>query len=99
MNSLVRFKPSAERDVESAFIWYELNGPGLGDEFLDEIGAAVTRIAENPRAHQVIRGRIRRAVVRRFPYLIFYVIDPLEIVVLACLHASRDPESWPTISA
>jgi plasmid stabilization system protein ParE len=91
----VRFKPSAERDVERAFIWYEEHGPGIGDEFLGEIAAAVTRIVENPRAHQIVRGRIRRAVVHRFPYLIFYVIDPREVVVLACMHASRDPESWP----
>lgn len=98
MSSPVRFKPSADRDVESAFVWYEERRPGLGDEFLEEVGAAVVRIAENSRAHQVVRGRIRRAVVHRFPYLIFYVIDPQEIVVLACMHASRDPESWPVVS-
>ncbi len=95
MSNPLRFKLSADRDVESAFVWYEEQRPGLGDEFLEEIGAAVTRIAENPHAHQVIRGRIRRAVVHRFPYLIFFVIDPREVVVLACMHASRDPESWP----
>lgn len=95
MTARIRFKPSAERDIESAFGWYDEHGPGLGNEFLDEIDAAVTRIAENPRAYQVIRSRIRRAVVHRFPYLIFYVIDPREIVVLACMHASRNPESWP----
>ena len=95
MSSLVRFKPSADRDVESAFVWYEERRTGLGDEFLEEVDAAVTRIAANSRAHQIVRGRIRRAVVHRFPYLIFYVIDPEEIVVLACMHASRDPESWP----
>lgn len=98
MSSPIRFKPSADHDVESAFVWYEERGPGLGDEFLEEIGATVTRIAENSRAHQIVRGRIRRAVVHRFPYLIFYVIDPQEIVVLACMHASRDPESWPVDS-
>jgi plasmid stabilization system protein ParE len=99
VNSLVRFKPSAERDVESAFIWYEQNGPGLGDEFLDEIGAAVTRITENPRAHHVIRWPNQKGCRPSFPLPHFHVIDPLEIVILACLHASRDPESWPTISA
>ena len=98
MSSPVRFKPSADRDVESAFVWYEERRPGPGDEFLEEVDAAVTRIAENSRAHQIVRGRIRRAVVHRFPYLIFCVIDAQEIVVLACMHASRDPESWPVAS-
>jgi plasmid stabilization system protein ParE len=98
VSSPVRFKPSADRDVENAFGWYEERRPGLGDEFLEEVDAAVTRIAENSRAHQSVRGRIRRAVLHRFPYLLFYVIDPQEIVVLACMHASRDPESWPVAS-
>jgi len=91
----VRFKSAADRDVESAFVWYEERSPGLGNEFLEEVDDAVTRIADNPHAYQIVRGRIRRAVVHRFPYLMFYVIDPHEIVVLALMHASRDPESWP----
>jgi plasmid stabilization system protein ParE len=34
-------------------------------------------------------------LTRRFPYLIFYAIDPKESVVLAVLHASRDSRLWP----
>jgi hypothetical protein len=68
--------------IENAFAWCEERRSGLSDEFLEEVDATVA-------------GRIRRAVVHRFPYLLFYVIDPHEIVVLACMHASRDPKSWP----
>ncbi|HEX7705626.1 MAG TPA: type II toxin-antitoxin system RelE/ParE family toxin [Thermoanaerobaculia bacterium] len=75
----IQFKPAAERDIESASQWYDEQRPGLGQEFLDEVDAAVWRVAANPRAHQLIRGRIRRAVVHRFPFLLFYVIDPQEI--------------------
>ena len=96
MNHPIRFKPAAERDVERACEWYDGQSLGLGGEFLDEVDAAVSRVAANPYSNQLIRGRIRRAVLHRFPYLLFYVIEPEEIVVLACLHASRDPQSWPS---
>ena len=44
----VRFKPAAERDIEFAFAWYEQRRDGLGDEFLEEIGEAITQIAASP---------------------------------------------------
>ena len=99
MNPPIRFKGAAGKDVENARNWYDEQSPGLGEEFLDEVDATVSRILDNPHSHQVIRGRIRRAVLHRFPYFIFYVVDPREIVVLACMHASRDPHSWPSSNA
>lgn len=96
MNTRVRFKPDAELDLESAFRWYEDQRSGLGSEFLGAVDSAVALIVSNPEACPVVRVRVRRAVLRRFPYLLFYVIEPEEIVVLACMHASRDPERWPS---
>jgi plasmid stabilization system protein ParE len=92
----VRFKRAAEHDVESAFRWYEDHRSGLGSEFLVAVDSAVSLIVSNPKVCPVVRARVRRAVLRRFPYLLFYVIEPEEIVVLACMHASRDPERWPS---
>jgi plasmid stabilization system protein ParE len=37
---------------------------------------------------------VRRAVVRRFPYAVFYKIEPQQVVVLAVFHSRRDPKSW-----
>lgn len=90
----VRFKPAAEHDVESAFRWYEDHRSGVGSEFLAAVDSAVSLIVSILRF--VVRGRVRRAVLRRFPYLMFYVIEPEEVIVLACMHASRDPERWPS---
>lgn len=95
MSLRVRFKPAAELDVESAFAWYEERETSLGSEFLTELDRAISGVTLHPESFPVVRSRVRRAVLLRFPYLIFYVIDPGEIVVLACMHASRDPETWP----
>jgi plasmid stabilization system protein ParE len=91
----IRFKPHASRDVERAFAWYEEQRSGLGGQFREELENTLARVAKNPQSNPVVRARTRRAVLHRFPYLVFYIAEPEEIVVLACLHASRNPDQWP----
>jgi len=38
---------------------------------------------------------VRRAIVSRFPFSIFYLIEPRRVVVLRVLHTARDPKLWP----
>ena len=59
----------AERDMEEAFDWYEGQRPGLGVQFTTAIDRHLSRISGNPEVCQVVLGEVRRAVVRRFPYL------------------------------
>jgi plasmid stabilization system protein ParE len=47
-----------------------------------------------PGAHPIIRGQTRRALVRRFPYAVFYVLDPDVVAVTAVMHGRRDPRRW-----
>lgn len=90
------FRPAADQDVDEAFDWYERQRAGLGDEFLTALGTAVERIREHPDSHPRIRGVIRRAVLRRFPYFLFYVVESDRVVILACMHVRRDPGRWPS---
>lgn len=87
-------EPQADLDIEAAFQWYENERSGLGLEFLDELRATYDRIVEGPLKYQELRSGIRRALVRRFPYAVYFAIEVDVIVVLAVLHASRDPAQW-----
>jgi toxin ParE1/3/4 len=87
-------EPPADLDVEAAFEWYENERPGLGLEFLDELRASYNRIADGPLKYQELRGGIRRALLRRFPYAVYFAIEGGIVVVGAVLHASRDPAEW-----
>jgi len=87
-------RPAAAADIEDAFLWYERQRPGLGDEFLDAVQAACESIAAHPTLYPVIHRNTRRALLRRFPYGIFYRVDADVIVVVACMHGSRDPRRW-----
>lgn len=51
-------------------------------------------MTENPLQYEVRYRSVRRAVMRRFPYAIFYLFEGESIVVLAVEHQARDPEHW-----
>ena len=36
----------------------------------------------------------RRAPVRRFPYSVFYKVEPERVVVISVFHGRRDPKVW-----
>ena len=88
-------RPRAEDDIRSAFEWYESQRAGLGAEFLAALRQRLEAVRANPEASPVLYRGIRRAVVSRFPYLIFYVARPERVIVLAVLHHARNPAVWP----
>jgi toxin ParE1/3/4 len=85
---------AVEFDVESAFGWYEAEEAGLGLEFLDQLRLVYRRILENPLGYEERRSGIRRAVMRQFPYAVYFSIEFETILVLAVLHTARDPAEW-----
>jgi plasmid stabilization system protein ParE len=88
----VQVRRAAELDIAEAQVWYETQQTGLGAEFRSEISQVIDRLAATPLIYQVVHRDIRRAIVRRFPYLIWYRVAPETVIVLACTYAGRDPE-------
>ena len=94
MSLTVVTRPAAAAEIETAYRWYEKEREGLGSEFLEAVEKMVKAIAESPERFPVIRRDIRRAVLRRFPYSIFYRIVSGHVVVIACFHGKRNPRVW-----
>ena len=90
----LRLTPAAEADVDGVLAWYRERGHDLGDQFFDALDQCLESVERNPLAYAVVYRDIRRALLRRFPYCVFYLVSEKEIVVLACLHGHRDPEAW-----
>ena len=65
---------------------------GLGAEFRSEVSLVIDRLGTTPLIYQIVHRDIRRAIVRRFPYLIWYRVAAETVIVLACTYAGRDPE-------
>ena len=87
-------RPAAAADVEEAWRWYEARRVGLGDEFLDIVRASLESIRAHPESAPVVHHDIRRHLLRRFPYGLFYRLIGEQVVVVACFHAKRSPRVW-----
>jgi plasmid stabilization system protein ParE len=85
----------ARLDARRAASWYDDQRPGLGSDFLVELGEFLKRIAEGPAQFPLMTGSVRRALLRRFPYSVYFSVGPQdEIVIVAILHQRRHPDIW-----
>jgi len=57
-----------------------------------EIG--IQRVVDHPLAWSLVDEEVRRHVVNRFPYCIYYIIDEQTILILAIFHTKRKPDIW-----
>lgn len=87
-------RPEAEADLDEAKTWYERRREGLGIDFLLCVEEVFERICRSPEWYPVVFRDVRRGMVRRFPYGVFYRVMEEQIVVLAVFHARRDPSGW-----
>jgi plasmid stabilization system protein ParE len=85
---------AAEEELEEAFLFYDARSKTLGKYFMSGIKLALARIRSNPSAWPVVRRRIRRKIVPRFPYALIFRNDPDRIVVIAVMHLHRRPGYW-----
>lgn len=87
-------RPEAEEDLSEARQWYENRREGLGDEFIDQVDVAFDRIRRMPLVPAPKYKDVRRVLLKRFPYAVFYHVDDNQITIVAVYHTSRDPRGW-----
>ena len=88
------FRHEAETELAEAVDWYEARSQGLGAEFLRSLDAVIAHMQRHPTLYPVVFGNARRAVLRRFPYSVIYVVRDNELLIAACIHSRRDPRRW-----
>lgn len=93
MTSAPNFKPEAAAEVEEAYFWYETQSPGLGSEFLRSLEACLSQIRRFPGAAPDLHQGMRRALLRRFPFGVFYLSSGESLTVYAVFHCGREPSN------
>ena len=93
MSLEVVFLRGAESELLAAFSRYEDKIEGLGAEFLVSVDGNLELIKQFPEMAPVYYQEIRRCVVSRFPYGVFYAVESHRIVVHAVLDLRQDPQS------
>ena len=85
----VRISPLAKQDIREAIDFYETQRIGLGYELFDEIYATIETVRMNPEAYGHDEIDVRKKLVHRFPYVVFYrkLSDSIDVVAVA--HTSR----------
>ncbi|HWX22775.1 MAG TPA: hypothetical protein VN578_22980 [Candidatus Binatia bacterium] len=92
MSLPVELLTGADADLQEAFNRFEDYHEGLGVEFMLVVDAYLTRIATFPQMAPIYVEAVRRQVMQRFPYGIFYEHHPTRILVAAILDLRQDPE-------
>ncbi len=89
MSLPIVLRDKAQTEFDEAFDYYEARGSGLGKKYAERIQQVFDRIALHPKMHAVVLGDVRKAVVRRFPYCIYYRAEEARVEVIAVFHTSR----------
>jgi len=93
MKRLGSFHPEAQQELNDAAIWYDDRREGLGDSFVDAVSAKVVDICKMPERFPIVHNNVRQAIIRRFPFAVYFRVVDDRVLVLSVFHASRDPES------
>jgi plasmid stabilization system protein ParE len=85
----------AIREIGEAYEWYEEQVPGLGHDLIETLDALYEVIVRSPGLYAETQRGIRRALLSRFPYGVFYATKGDIVSILGVVHTSRDPRYWP----
>ena len=84
----------AFKEIEESKEYYNLQKDNLGLDFKSDTLSAITNIATNPTLYPIISNNIRRCLLHRFPFSIFYIIKEKTIIILSVAHQHRKPKIW-----
>ena len=94
MDYVLLLRPEARLDLLDAFLWYQDQQAGLGHNFKLCIDDALSKLVKHPLFYKKVHNSIRRIIIKKFPFGIFYIMSGNKIIVLAVLHARRNPVKW-----
>ena len=90
------FKEEVYSDIKVSYDWYEKQQIGLGEDFLRSLESSYSQISREPKVYQNIYKLVRRKLINRFPYALFFVLNEKKksITIIAVMHTKRNPNSW-----
>lgn len=90
----LRFLSEASEEISETRFWYESQRSGLGEEFLSQLNHSLNEIQSRPLSFPLMTATAHRAILRRFPYCIYFAVREDDLVVLAVLYGGRKPDIW-----
>jgi len=94
MSRTLRVTPEAEVDIFQAALWYESERSALGSEFMLAVREMLARVEKLPLRFPEVAPGIRRGMLPRFPFGVFFALEEHGPTVVAVMHLHRDPSRW-----
>jgi len=94
MNHSISISSRAQKEITEAFLWYEQQRSGLGTQLMLLLEKKFELLQQNPSQYPAVYKTIRRSLIKKFPYSIFYIVDGNTVVVIAFFHIKRKPIQW-----
>jgi plasmid stabilization system protein ParE len=90
----VRNLSAADDELVEAMLFYLEESPMAADRFVDEFERARKEILRDPLRNPIYEEALRVKVLRDFPFSIYYLVEEIEIVIVAVMHQARKPRYW-----
>ena len=90
----LRIRARARAEIAEALEWYLARSEDASADFLAELDVAMNKIVDALEHFPVVRGRLRRVLLHRFPYAIYFKPYPTGISVVGVIHGHRHPATW-----
>jgi toxin ParE1/3/4 len=94
VNRTLLVSPEARDDIAEAIDWFRERSPELSARFRLELEETYLRISEHPEIHPLVYRSFRRALLRHFPYSVYYVVHEDAAVVVGVVHQAQHPSTW-----
>jgi toxin ParE1/3/4 len=94
MSLPVIVRPEAEVDIREIYQYLEQARVGLGEQFKERLREVLQQIESMPELCGVVWQDVRAVRVRRFRYVVYYVVFVDRAEVLAVIHGSRRESAW-----
>ena len=92
----LRLSGRAVREVGEAYEWYEAQSQGLGSEYEAAFELQLRRLEQAPLLYAEVLPGVRRTLLPRFPYGVFFTVRGDIVYILAVIHNARNPVRWPS---
>ena len=90
----VRAVEAAKQEIAGAIAYHRGISSILGDRFERALNRAILEMIDYPTMHPYVSDKHRRRRMKKFKYGIVYEIISDEIVIIAFMHQSRQPDYW-----
>ena len=90
----IELSDEAESDFDKSYEYYSYKNEKVANDFFKNVNNSLEEIAKNPSTYPKVINEVRKYVIKKFPFIIYYKIEQLIIKIIAIFHANRNPEIW-----